>query len=133
MAIIGVTAKLEYSTDEGTTYIQVPNCKSVSFPAMSVTSVETTHLGITDYAKTYIPGMTDAGNVSFEAEFTSDTYTALSSILRTEDKWQISSPSGESIVVSCDGFLMSMSTSMAGEEEVMISGEVKMTGKPEVA
>lgn len=133
MATIGVTAKLEYESGSG--WAEVVGCKTVNFPAFSITSIDTTHLGLTDFAKTYMPGMIDAGSVTFEAEYVSATYTALQAlaVAREAIGWRVSAPDGEGDVVTCDGFLVKLDVSMSPDEEVMVSGEIKMTGLPEVS
>lgn len=131
MAIIGVGAKLEYESGSG--WGEVQNCKSVNFPGFNVTSVETTHLGVSDYAKTFLPGMVDANTITFSCEFTDANYTALQGLVRDVLGWRVSSPSGEAVVVTCDGFLTSLEVALAPDEEVMINGAIKMTGLPVVS
>lgn len=133
MATIGVGAKLEY--ESGSSWTEVLNCKSVNFPQFSITSIDTTNLSIADYAKTYMPGMVDGNSITFEAEYTSDTYTALAGLIREVIGWRVSSPDVDTAgdVVTCDGFLTSLSVAMSPDDEMMISGEIKMTGLPAVS
>lgn len=131
MAIIGISGKLEYESGSG--WAEVYNCKQVNFPSFNVSSVDTSNLGCTDYAMTFIPGMVDSGTITFEAEYQAATYDALVALLRTVIGWRVSSPTGDDeLVVSCDGFLTKCDVSITPNDEVMISGEVKMTGLPEV-
>lgn len=131
MAIIGVGAKLEYESGSG--WAEVANCKSVNFPGFNVTSVETTNLSNVDFGKSYIPGMIDGNTITFSCEFTDANYTALSGLVRDLLGWRVSSPSGESVTVTCDGFLTSLEVALAPDEEVMINGTIKMTGVPSVS
>lgn len=134
MATIGITAKLEY--ESGSTWVEVDNCKSIQFPGFNVSSVDTTHLGLTDYGMTFKPGMVDAGVCGFEAEYTEATYTALQGLVRDSIGWRITAPDeggGSPVAVTCDGFLTKLDVSIAPNEEVMISGEIKFTGLPAVA
>ena len=128
MATIGVTAKLEYENGSG--WAEVEKCKSISFPSIAVNPYETTHLGITDYAKTYSPGLIDAGVIAFEAEYTSTTYAAWHGLLRDELGWRVSAPSGEGDVLTCDGHLTKLEVTMTPDAEVMITGEIKLSGLP---
>lgn len=130
MAYIGIGAKLEFENGSG--WAEVLHCKSVNLPDFNVASIETTHLGLTNYGKTFMPGMIDAGSISFEAEYTADTYADLQGLVRETLGWRISDPTGPSVVVTCDGFLTSLKSSMSADEEMMITGEIKLTGVPEV-
>jgi len=131
MASIGVGAKLEH--EQGSGWAVVYKCKSVNFPNFTITSVDTTHLAIADYAKTYMPGMIDGDTISFESEFTSASYVTLTGLLRDVIGWRVSAPAGEGDVVTCDGFLTSLTSSMTPDDEMMISGQIKMTGLPVIS
>jgi hypothetical protein len=130
MATIPVGAKLEHENGSG--WLEVQKCKSVNFPGFNVSAVDTTNLGNTDYAKTYIPGMIDAGSVTFECEYTTATYVQLTGLLRDVIGWRVSAPAGEGDVVTCDGFLVKIDVPQSPDEEMMITGEIKMTGLPAV-
>jgi hypothetical protein len=128
MSTIGVTAKLEYESGSG--WEQVANCKSINFPSTNVSSIDTTHLGLTDFAMTFAPGMVDAGSITFSASFSESSYTALQSLLREVIGWRVTGPLDEAALVTCDGFLTKCDVAMSPNEEVMIEGEIKMTGLP---
>lgn len=134
MAVIGISAKLEY--ESGSSWAEVDNCKQVMFPAFSVSSIDTTHLGLTDFGMTFMPGMVDAGACSFTAEYTEATYTALQGLTRDLLGWRVTAPDeggGSPVIVTCDGFLTKLEVSITPNEEVMISGEIKFTGLPQVS
>ena len=98
----------------------------------TTTAVETTSLANTDYAKTFMPGTIDPGTITFEAEYTSENYVALHALVRTVLGWRVSAPTGEGDVVTCDGFLTSISVTHTPEDEIMISGTIQMSGLPEL-
>ena len=133
MSSIGVTSKLEYET--GSTWTEVTRCKQVNFPSFARSSVETTHLGITDYGQTFMPGMTDASVITAEVEFTEAMFTALAGLAddRTLIGWRVTSPDDAEVVVTCDGFVTKCDVSLSPNDEVMISLEVKMSGMPIVS
>lgn len=129
MANIGITASLEYDLDtSGTNWVAIPKCKSISFPALTVASVDTTNLDNSDYYKTFTPGTIEPGNVSFTAEFSSDTYNDLFDTLRDVISWRVTSPDGDVVIAIFDGFLMNLSSPIEAEAEHMITGEIKVTG-----
>lgn len=134
MATIGITGKLEYDGDSG--WVEVSNCKSIQFPSFIVSSIDTTHLGLTDYGMTFVPGMVDAGVCAFEAEYTEATYVGLQALLRETVGWKITAPdegNASPVAVECDGFLTKLDVVITPNEEVMIAGEIKFSGLPEVS
>lgn len=131
MATIGVSAKLEY--ENGSAWAEVYNIKTVNFPDFTTTSVETTNLANVDYGKTFIPGMVDAGVITFNSEYTTASYVALSALVRDLIGWRVTSPSGEGDILTCDGFLTKLSVNFDSDVEVMITGEIKLSGIPQVS
>lgn len=131
MAVIGVTSKLEY--EAGSAYVEVPGVKSVNFPAFNTSAVDTTSLDNSNFAMSFIPGMIDPASISFECEFSDATYVALSGMIRETTSWRVTAPTGVDTAVTCDGFLVKLDVSISPADEVMISGEVKMTGLPVVS
>lgn len=131
MAVIGVTAKIEHEGGSG--YVEVPNCKAINFPGFNITSVDTTNLGNSDYAKTYIPGMIDASTITVDCEYTAVTYNDLQALVREVKSWRVTAPAGEDVVVTCDGFITKLDVKPTPDEEVMINFEIKMTGLPVVS
>lgn len=131
MAVIGVTGKLELNTT-GSTWVEIAKCKSISFPDFSTTAVDITNLASPDYAKEYVPGMVDAGSVTFQCEYTSATYVQLTGLVRTTKNWRITSPTGVADVVQFSGFLTKVALAMSPDEEMVIDAELRTSGLPEV-
>lgn len=65
MADIGHGATLTFST-------LTANIFSISGPGLAADAVETTHMGTTNGWRTFMQGLCDAGEVSFEANFDPD-------------------------------------------------------------
>jgi hypothetical protein len=131
LAVIGVSASLEY--EDSSAFVPVAGVKSVNFPGFNVSSVDTTHLGNTNFAMSFMPGMVDAGALTFECEFSEATYTALQGKIRETIGWRVTGPDDEDVAVTCDGFLTKLDVQVTPADELMISGEVKLTGMPVVS
>src|SRR5689334_927763 len=87
---IAIGGKLEY--EEGSSWVEVPNCKSLNIPAFMVGQVSTDSLSNTDFAKTYKPGMIDGDSVSAEVAWTGDVYQKLHGLIRDMVQWRITTP-----------------------------------------
>ena len=80
MAIIGFSAAL--AIDPGTaTFTNLPELVMVSLPAFETTTVETSHLGLSNTYKTFTPGLTDGGVMTFECNYSKAAYTQLQTVL----------------------------------------------------
>lgn len=130
---IGVTAKLEYASGESS-YTAIPNLMSVSFPPISVGTVETTSLSVTDYGRTFESGMIDAGEISFEAMYTETLYSTLNGFLRTTKGWKVTGPTGQDAVVSFNAIITSLGVQFQPDDsQVNIACTLKVTGVPTVS
>lgn len=129
---IGVTATLEYELGSG--WAAINNVKSISFPGFNVGTVDTTHLGLSDYAMTFDPGMVDAGVMTFECKYTDAQYEVLQGLIRDVVGWRIGASEPEANAIICDGFITKLDVAFAPtNDEVNISGEIKFTGLPQVS
>ncbi|MBN9520841.1 hypothetical protein J0H58_20360 [bacterium] len=132
MSILSVLTKLEYESGSG--WAEIDRLKSVNFPQFSISQIDTTHLGVTDYGKTFMPGMIDPGTITFTCAFSENTYTALQGLIRDVLGWRVTAPTGDDVAVTCDGFLSALDVTVGGaDEEMTITGTVKMTGVPVVS
>lgn len=130
--MISLGASLEYESGSG--WAEVYNVKSVNFPDIAFDPVENTHLGIADFARTYEAGMFEAGNISFESQYTKASYDALTDLALDREAigWRVTSP--DTCVVTCDGFLNSVTVKKNADNSLlMIVGSVKLTGLPVIS
>jgi hypothetical protein len=135
MAQLGITSKLEHEAGSGWT--EVPHCKSLTFPALSISPYETTHLGITDYTKTYEPGLMDFNSVVGQCEYTPDVYEDLFGLKRQKIQWKLSDPevgdpAEAAIVVNFEGFITKLEVGITPDGEMMIDFEIKVNGLPAI-
>jgi hypothetical protein len=145
MAIIGFTAKLELDPGTGS-YATIDECTMITLPAFETTSIETSHLNLITPDRTYTPGLTDNGTLSFECNYSKATYNTLHSIkgkLKVTSQipptgnninWRITSPdedgagAGTAQTFTFNGFLTKLETAFETEAVVKIKGEVKVNG-----
>lgn len=152
MGIIGFTSKLEYDSGGGT-FTAVSETTTITIPAMEVTSVETSHLGISASApyKTFTPGLIDAGVLAFECNYSSTVYSALHGLrgkLKAttiipptggDVRWRVTAPdedgsgSGTAQTFTWNGFLTKCEVNVGVEDVMKIKGEVKLSGAPTIA
>ncbi|MBX9677424.1 MAG: hypothetical protein K2X38_01585 [Gemmataceae bacterium] len=147
MATIGYTAKLQVK--KGTAFEDVsPEVVTIQLPAIEVSSVESTHLNVTDGFKTYLPGLKNSGVLSFEANYTKDAYTLLDGIRgklkegTTEIEWKITAPDEDAGATPSTftpqtfqfkGFVMKTEVGFEPEGVSKIKCEVQVVGKVTVA
>jgi hypothetical protein len=145
MAIIGFTAKLEL--DPGTaSYTEISETTLISLPAFETATVETSYLGMSTPDRTYTPGLTDNGTLSFECNYSKATFNTLAGVkgklkITTQIpptgnniNWRITSPdedgagAGTAQTFTFNGILTKLETSFETEAVVKIKGEVKISG-----
>lgn len=137
-------AKVQYGY--GTAATDVAEVTMISGPSPEFGEAETTHLGLTDPWKTFVPTLGDGGSLSFECNYKAATVTALNGILGKYDngtakmKWKITAPdedgagSGTAQTFTFEGFLKKAEYGNFEPEAVAkIKGEVKIIGMITVA
>lgn len=130
--MIGVTASLSFET--GSTDTPIAKVRKIGGPSWTRTKIDTTHLGIDDGWMVSEPGMSEGTPVTFEAEYSAETWNALQALnsLDLDEAiigWTITPPSGVSgATATFDGYLTKLETSFAPNELVVITGEVTITG-----
>lgn len=146
MATIGFTAKLELDNGSGT-FAVIDEATMITVPAQETTTVETTHLNLSTPIKTFTPGLTDPGVLSFEANYTKASYNQLNAVRgKLKDganpipptgddiKWKITAPDdGTPQVFTFNGILTKLELGFETEAVVKIKGEVKVSGEITIA
>jgi len=151
LATIGFTAKLELNDGSSNAYAVVDETTMITLPAQDVTTVETTYLGLTTPCKTFTPGLTDSGTLSFECNYTEATYSRLQAVRGklkhttiippsgTDVNWKVTAPdedaggAGTALTFIMNGILTKLDLSIEVEAVMKIKGEVKISGAITVA
>jgi len=150
MAFIGFSAKLEL--DPGTaTYALISDATTITLPSQETASIETSHLNMANTMRTFTPGLTDPGVLSFECDYSKATYNTLVAVkgllkiggqippTGNNINWRISSPdedgaaAGNPQTFTFNGFLTKLETSFEMESVIKIKGEVKVSGLVTIA
>ena len=143
---IGFTASLSVNDGSSNAQQAIPNVKMITLPTLDTAMIETTTLGSATPDKTFTPGLTDSGNLSFECLYTADTYSRLATLVGklkhstripptgTDVTWLVTAPdedgagAGAAQTFTFNGCLTKIETSMEIEAVMMIKGEVKVSG-----
>ena len=72
--VIAYGASVERSTDGGTTWEDIPECKGVAIPMVETDYQDVTSLDSPNGFREYIKGLKDAGVISVPCGYTSDGY-----------------------------------------------------------
>lgn len=72
--VIAYGASVERSTDGGTTWEDIPECKGIAIPTVETDYHDVTSLDSANGFKEYIKGMKDAGVFSVPCGYTADGY-----------------------------------------------------------
>lgn len=152
MAVIGFTSKLELDPGTGS-FAVIDEMTMITIPAMEVTSVETSYLGISASApyKQFTPGLIDPGVLAFECNYKKDTYNTLNGVrgklkattaippTGSDVKWKVTCPdedgagSSTAQTFTWNGFLTKLEVNVEVEGVMKIKGEVKLSGACTVA
>jgi hypothetical protein len=138
--IIGWSTKLEHTGIPPASYTQIAETVTIQIPPVEVTSVEDTHLGVTNRHRTYVPGLRDSGTISVEANYSNATLIALDGLTGTPRTWRITAPDEDGAGAETaptfvfQGFISKRDpVDMVPDEVAKIKFEIKVTGEVTIA
>lgn len=133
-------SSLEYSTDGGTNWNNFAEPIGVAVPEISQDYIDVTNLDSTGGFREYIPGLKDAGELTFEFNYTPAMFTALKPLgdNNTLTKWRLTLPlgAGQSTTGDVHTWDAFITPSVAqGQQGEHWKGSVRMrvTGQPTYA
>jgi hypothetical protein len=91
-------------SDDGSTFVEIPECKAVPVPTTSTEYPEVTSLDSPGGFREFIAGLKDAGELSFQAGYTSAGYALLTGFDGVLLYWRSTFPRSPSQTVSGDVF-----------------------------
>lgn len=100
----------------------------VSIPTLQGSSVESTHLNVTNRIKTYVSGLIDAGKFTFEVNYSAAIYTKLKTVLGLSKPYKISSPVDEDQTFAFNAHLTKLELSFSPDELAKIKCEANNEG-----
>lgn len=128
------SVKIGYNTDfgiwNGTTYTDVAEVTSITWPGYARDAVEATHLNSDDTFREYIPGLMDAGEVTIELNFVPSSSDVIVAALTaaTIGQFKITAPGGVNVVFKA--IVTSYQAQSPVDDRMTASATFKVTGKP---
>ena len=126
--------KIGYNTDfaiwNGTTYIEVAEVTSITWPGYSRDAVEVTHLNSDDQFREYVPGLMDAGEVTFELNYVPLVSDVIIAALTAASigQFKITAQGGVNCVFR--GIVTSYQGQSPVDDRMTASVTIKVTAKP---
>lgn len=143
-AIIGIGTKLQLGDGVSPTeaFTTVAEVLSITGPSLSTASIDATSMDSTGKFMEFIPGLRDAGELSFDIQyiFNNATHGILTGILQdfnnNETKtrnWKILFPDTGVTTWNLAGFVTEFTLNDPVEDKVTATMTIKLTGKPTLA
>jgi hypothetical protein len=128
------SVKIGYNTDfaiyNGSSYVEVAEVTSITWPGYSRDAVEATHLNSDDQFREYVPGLMDAGEVTFELNFIPSVSDVIIAALTAAaiQQFKITAQGGANCVFR--GIVTSYQPQSPVDDRMTASATIKVTGKP---
>lgn len=119
---------------EGTEiFTAIAEVKNISISS-TTGDIEVTHLGSDDATKEFIPGLTDAGELSFSVNYLAANAGHLGlwndQFSRTTRNWKLVASNAAATTLSLRGYLKGLNLSVENEQAIQNQISVKLTSKP---
>lgn len=125
MAIHSFGANLQLALAASPAFTDVGCIHDISGPNISVTSTDSSCLS-TEW-KTFIPGLIDAGEVTFTIDYNETDYNQMHAVLRQVIDGKIIFPGAEEITFEC--FIMNLGLTIPFDDRIVIPVTLKITGE----
>lgn len=132
MAASGV--KIGYNTDfaiyNGSSYVEVAEISSITWPGYARDAVEATHLNSDDQFREYVPGLMDAGEVTIEMNFIPAVSDVIIAALTSASigQFKITAQGGVNCVFRA--IVTAYQPQSPVDDRMTASATFKVTGKP---
>jgi predicted secreted protein len=130
-AFAGVGAQLKRSeTGSAPSYVAIAEINSFNLPEMSRETIDVTSLDSAGGYREFIPSFRDAGEVTFEANFTLDGYDLMKDDFESalHRHYQIVLPDTGSTTLEFIGFVTSLGGAVSTDDKVTMSTTIKISG-----
>jgi hypothetical protein len=125
---------LQVDATGGGTYADVAEVIDIMGPKVTVSSVKTTHLTSANAFHEKIPGLGDAGQLTFNLRFHKTQFNTLYGYLRSTKDWRVKLPLIDSEATNsrwdADGFIVEIGTEMPEDDKIIAPVTIELTGKP---
>lgn len=128
------SAKLGYNTDfsiyNGTTYVEVAEVTSITWPGYARDAIEATHMNSDDTFREYIPGLMDAGEVTIELNYIPSASDVLVAALTASTIGQFKIQHNAGVNVVFKAIVTAYQPQSPVDDRMTASATFKVTGKP---
>ena len=130
--VLGFGTILSYSDTSGGTYVAIAQTKDFEGPDITRGTVKITNNDSPNSYHEFLPGLLDAGTISFSVVFTKAQRTTLETLTNGASNkkfWRLTFIDGSKW--EAEGFIVSIADSAATEDAAIESSiEIKLTGEP---
>lgn len=128
------SAVIGYNTDfaiyNGTTYIEVAEITSITWPGYARDAIDATHMNSDDKFREYIPGLMDAGEVTIEMNFIPSATDVIVAALTANAVGQFKITHNSGVNVVFKGIVTAYQPQSPVDDKMTASATFKVTGKP---
>jgi hypothetical protein len=110
---------------------EVAEVISITPPSSKITSIQTTNLSSDDQAHTFMAGFEDAGEITFQCNFTTAAWNALNglAVARTVSAFVVAVPAPNTFTITVNGFITSRQIdSITADDLIKATFTVKVSG-----
>ena len=126
------------TANDGTNTTTIGNIISITGPDQMRDSVDTSTMNSTEKWKEFLPGMLDAGEITFDVNYESETHASELQTLLTGDPvtFKIEFPDETNTSQTtkssfeCEGFFTALGFAIPLDDKITQSVTIKLTGKP---
>ena len=128
------SVKIGYNTDfaiyNGSSYVDVAEVTTISWPSYARDAVEVTHLNSDDQFREYVPGLMDGGEVTLEMNYIPSVSDVIIAALTasTIGQFKITAQGGANVVFRA--IVTSYQPQSPVDDRMTASATFKITGKP---
>ena len=127
MAFIGFGATINYGDTDNTISNAVGELLDITCPTLETDSVEVSNSSNQTIDKTFLGGLRDGGELTFELLLSDSEYTGLKNLGASSKWWEVAAPGGNGDWVF-QGFVSSLGAAMPLADRCTCSVSVKVSG-----
>ena len=128
------SAAIGYNTDfsiyNGTTYVEVAEVTSITWPGYARDAIDATHMNSADQFREFIPGLMDAGEVTIELNYIPAAADVLIAALTANAVGQFKIQHNAGVNVVFKAIVTAYQPQAPVDDKMTASATFKVTGKP---
>ena len=120
----------DFSIYNGTTYVEVAEVTSITWPGYARDAIDATHMNSDDKFREYIPGLMDAGEVTIELNYIPAAADVLIAALTANAIGQFKIQHNAGVNVVFKAIVTAYQPQAPVDDKMTASATFKVTGKP---